>query len=454
MENRIRISLYAAIIILTLSLMLQYFLVNMMFHVEQDNVKTRGLLLLNDVLSLDLKQSGMERQDILMKKGADAENERWSGNFEKKTITAVVTYPEIKTYKRECKTEEEWYEYTKDVYCRYHYTGINLSRLDSVYKVAIEKHSIKLPFVLVKIDSTNTVLEQVPAGVDYNNYNLSLDTIPLGIDDKDFFVARFDNSYYGMFRQMRLILITSFCIVAMLTFIAVYLLRTIFYQKKISKIREDFVNNIVHDLGNPVNYLNKVFPLIKVNESQQGYIDAAKRKGKRLSLMIQTLLTTSSITKGLSIDPHSVPLCEYIGDIVDQYNADNEGLNILFICDIKGMIKIDRLHFENVVMNLIENAIKYSEEKPEICVVCYSEDGYICISVKDSGIGIPKEYMSRIFEKNFRVPVNKSLRRYGFGLGLNYVKIVVEAHSGMVKVKSEYKKGSEFIIMIPEGNDG
>ena len=451
MKNKVKISVYTAILLMVISLILQYFLIKIMFSVEHDNIKVRGSLLLNDVLSLDLKRSGMERYDILEAKGISVSNERWGGRFDNKTVSVYITYPEIKTYKRECKTEEEWYEYTKDVYSNYHYTGINLSRLDSVYKVAIEKYSIKLPFVLVKIDSTNTVLEQVPAGVDYNNYNLLLDTIPLGIDDKDFLVARFDNSYYGMFRQMRLILITSFCIVAMLTFIAVYLLRTIFYQKKISKIREDFVNNIVHDLGNPVNYLNKIFPLIKVNESQQGYIDAAKRKGKRLSLMIQTLLTTSSITKALSIDPHSVPLCEYIGDIVDQYNADNEGLNILFICDIKGMIKIDRLHFENVVMNLIENAIKYSEEKPEICVVCYSEDGYICISVKDSGIGIPKEYMSRIFEKNFRVPESKSLRRYGFGLGLNYVKIVVEAHGGKVMVKSEYKKGSEFIIMIPEG---
>ena len=137
----------------------------------------------------------MERRNVLIRNGINTENEIWGGNFEDKTITVYAAYPEQKIYKRECKTEEEWYEYTKDVYCRYHFSGIDLSRLDSAYKIALEEHSIFLSFTLVKIDSTNTVLEQTPIGVDYNNYKLSADTIPLGIDGKDFLIARFDNSY-------------------------------------------------------------------------------------------------------------------------------------------------------------------------------------------------------------------------------------------------------------------
>ena len=238
---------------------MQFILVNNLFHAEQENVKVRASLSLRDVLSLDITRMVMERYDMLADKKL-IEGELWSGNFENKTVFVYVTYPEMRHFTRKCKTEEEWYEYSKDVYCRYHYTGIKLNRLDSVFKVALEEHSIALPFVLVKTDSTGAVIEQIPADVDCNDYQLSVDTIPLGIDGKDFLVARFDNSYYGMFQQMRLILISSFCIVVLLAFITFYLLNTIFYQKKISEFREDFVNSIVHDLKNPVAYLNKVLP--------------------------------------------------------------------------------------------------------------------------------------------------------------------------------------------------
>ena len=453
MKNRIKLSLYVAVIIIAASLILQYFLVDKMFNTEHDNIKVRASLVLNDVLSLDLKRLGIERHDILIKNGVDVENEGWGGNFENKTVIVHVAYPEQKRIIRECKTEEEWYEYMKDTYCRYHITGVNLSRLDSAYKVALEKHSIFLPFVLVKFDSTNTILKQIPADVDYNNYRLSADTIPLGIDGKDFLVARFDSSYYGMFRQMRFILIASFVIVFLLAFITIYLLRTIFYQKKIAEVREDLVNSIVHDLKNPVLFLNKVLPRIKTDESQQKYIDTAKYKSERLSQMIDKLLTTSSMDKGLSINPQFMPVSEFVGSVVEQYKADNEKLNILFLSETNEIANIDRLHFCNALNNLIDNAIKYSEENAEIIVKCFKDNNYICISVRDCGIGIPKEFLKHLFEKHFRVPTNMSLPRTGFGLGLSYVMIVAKAHDGDVTVKSEYKKGSEFIITIPLPNN-
>ena len=450
MKNIVKISLYVAVIIITASLILQYFLVDKMFSAEHDNIKVRASLVLNDVLSLDLKRLGMERHDILEKRGIDVKSEVWGGSFDNKTVTVYVAYPEQRIYERKCETEEEWYEYTKEVYCRYHITGINLSRLDSAYKIALEKYSISLPFVLVKIDSTNTVLEQIPADVDFNNFKLSADAIPLGIDGKDFLVARFDNSYYGMFRQMRFILISSFVIVFLLAFITFFLLRTIFYQHKVTEIRERFVRIIVHDLKNPVMHMRKIFNRIVANGSHGDDINAGIRKSEHMSLMIEKLLTTSSMTKTFSIVTELMSVGEYVGEIIEQYKIEDEELDIRYLYE-NGLESayIDTFHFRGAVMNLIDNAKKYTKKKPDIYVRCYKKDNYICISVKDSGIGIPKKYMRYLFEKDFRVPEKRTLNKYGFGVGLNYVMIVARAHGGDVKVESEYDKGSEFVIMIP-----
>lgn len=450
MNKRVKISLYIVIIAIIVLLFLQYFWIDRMFRTEQKQIKTQASLLLNDVMSLELHRAMMQRYDKLKEIGIDASHEAWGGSFEDKTITVYVAYPEQKKIVRQCETEEEWYEYAKEEYCRYHFTGIGLARLDSVYKVFLEKHNITVPFVLAKTDSLDNVAEHIPADVDYKRYNLALDTVPLGIDGKDFLVARFDGSYSGMFRQMRSYIFTSIGVVVLLAIILIYLVHTIFYQKKISEVREDLVNSIVHDLRNPVNYIKKALPRIKTDGSKQKYIDAMGRKNERMSLMIEKLLATSSMEGSLTINTQTVSVCEHVHSIVEEYNADNDDFDIRFSYrDDSIKVDIDLLHFRNAVINLIDNAIKYSVNQPEVLVRCFTENNYVCISVEDHGIGIPKEYMRYLFVKNFRVPEQKSLCKYGFGLGLNYVKIVTRAHGGDVSAKSMYQKGSEFVVMIP-----
>jgi len=449
MRNRVKISILVAVVIIALSLTLQFLLVGKMHRAEQDNFKVRASITLTDVLSAHVKSEKAENR--IKREPNEPERVVATGgsSFLERVVEVRLIHPEIRRIIRKCETNEEWYEFSKEVHLNYHFSGINMSRLDSTYKVMLEKQSLALPFVLVKIDSTNTILEQIPANVDYNNYRLSLDTIPLGIDGKDFLVARFDDSSFGLFRQMRFMLIVSFCIVLLLTFITVFLLHTIFYQKKISEVRDSFVESIVHDLKKPVAYLNKVFPRIKTDEEQQKYINTAKQKSERLSQMIEKLLATSSMDNDLSLTPLLTPVSAFVGGIVEHYKAEDDKHIISFSSDTAEMVNIDRYHFGNALNNLLDNAIKYSGEKIDINVTCYKENDHICISVKDRGIGIPKEFQKYLFDKHFRVPVHKSLPCTGFGLGLCYVQIVANAHGGDVTVKSEYKKGSEFIITIP-----
>lgn len=454
MNKRVKVSLCVVIVAIIVLLFMQYFWIDRMFRTEQKQIKTQASLLLNDVLSLEVHCIIMERYDELKEKGIDVSNEGWGGSFEDKTITVYVTYPEQKKIERKCETEEEWYEYMKDIYSRYHFTGIDLVCLDSVYREGLQKHNITVPFVLAKTDSVGNVMEQVPADVDFGRYSLVLDTIPLGIDGKDFLVACFDGSYSGMFRQMRNYIFTSIGVVVLLAVILIYLAYTIFYQKKISEVRENFVNSIVHDLRNPVNYIKKALPRIKTDDSKQKYIDVMGRKNERMSLMIEKLLATSSMEDSLAIIPQTVSVSEYVRGIVEEYNMDNDDFEIRFSCgDASIKAGIDLLHFRNAIMNLIDNAIKYSMDQPDVLVRCFTENKYVCISVEDKGIGIPKEYMRYLFTKNFRVPKQKSLPKYGFGLGLSYVKIVARAHGGDVSAKSIYQKGSEFVVKVPMVNN-
>jgi K+-sensing histidine kinase KdpD len=112
-------------------------------------------------------------------------------------------------------------------------------------------------------------------------------------------------------------------------------------------------------------------------------------------------------------------------------------------------INIDKFHFRNVLINLVDNAVKYSKEPVTIVISCYKNGHFHCISVKDTGIGIPPEHIGLIFDKFHRVPTGNVHSVKGTGLGLSYVKYMVEAHSGSITVKSEINKGSEFIVSIP-----
>ncbi|MDR1459588.1 MAG: HAMP domain-containing histidine kinase [Bacteroidales bacterium] len=450
MSGRFKVVVCLIVVAIIVLLFMQFLWINRMFKAEQKYIKTQATTLLKNNLATEIKRLSIDRQELVEAGLLNPYDEGHGGSYDERTVTLYIAYPEKKKIVRQCKTIEEWYEYSNPIYPTYHYIELDINRLDSLFKTSLEECGITLPFVLEKTDRVNNIIESSSGSIDYSNFKLTTDTIELGIDDKDYLLACFDGSYYGRFKQMRAILFVSFAIVCLLIVIMLFFVRTIFYQKKISELRTDMINSIVHDLKNPVVYLKKILPRIKTDESQQKYIEAARRKNERLSLLIEKLLVASLDKGRLTLDNKEMSVCDIVSDIVDQYRIDNESLNISFLCKSgTDMALVDKLHFSNAVINLIDNAIKYSENNPDIIVRCYNENDYICISIKDHGIGIPREYIKNIFEKNFRVPEHKSLPRYGFGIGLSYVKLIIEALNGKVKVKSEYKKGSEFVIMIP-----
>ena len=451
MKKRISILLGTIIVLITGLFVSEYFRISKMYQMERNLMKTQALLLLDNRLQFELKQSAMDRFDILEREGLLMKGEGFGGSFDEKTIKIYIVYPEKKELKWKMDTEEEWYEYTKERYGRYHTSGINLARLDSAFKSALALKGITTPYVLVIKDSSNVILNSSPSDVNFERYKLSIESIRLDIDGKDSLHARFDESYFGAFRQSRVMLFVSSGFALLVSMLLFYLLQTILYQKKIAEDKEEISNGIIHNLRKPVALIRRTLSEMETGETKnQNDIREMAFENDKLMMMLEMLLTVSHDDETQFIQQETVSLNEFINDIINQYNTNIEKTVIYFSSDKHSIgVCIDRFHFEYALRNLIDNAIKYSDGIPYIAINCYQKGYYVYITVEDHGIGIPSKYIKKIFKKHYRAPEQKAVQKQGFGIGLYYVMVIVKKHGGEVTVESEYGKGSLFTLKIP-----
>ncbi|HET6228067.1 MAG TPA: HAMP domain-containing sensor histidine kinase [Bacteroidia bacterium] len=265
------------------------------------------------------------------------------------------------------------------------------------------------------------------------------------------------NSY--LLQSMWVLLGISILFMLALIFSFYYTISTIFKQKKLSEIKNDFISNMTHEFKTPISTISLACEVLgdksveKSEERVSNYVKMIKDENKRLSLLVENILQTAILDKGQfklkiqAIDIHTLieqtitniklQVENKEGEISVQLNAENS------------IVNADRVHVTNIIFNLIDNALKYTYEKPHILISTRNAIGGILISVKDNGIGISKENQRRIFDTMYRVPTGNIHNVKGFGLGLSYVKAVVEKHGGSISVESELEKGSEFTVYIP-----
>jgi two-component system phosphate regulon sensor histidine kinase PhoR len=249
--------------------------------------------------------------------------------------------------------------------------------------------------------------------------------------------------------------------VFMLIIIAAFFVtvKTLLNQKKLSEIKSDFINNMTHEFKTPLATISLAIDAIR-NEKVQNdkekmnyFSGIIKEENKRMNKHVETILQAALMDKQeLQMSLKKLHAHNIINDVLANYDLQLKEKNAvveLLLNAKNDIIAADEIHFANLISNLVDNAIKYSKENLILKVVTHSTNNNLVIAIEDNGIGMSKESAKRIFEKFYRAHTGNVHNVKGFGLGMSYVKTVIDAHKGKIKVDSTLGKGTIFTIEMP-----
>jgi len=231
-------------------------------------------------------------------------------------------------------------------------------------------------------------------------------------------------------------------------------------QKKTSEMQADFINNMTHELKTPIATISLASQMLaddtipEGSRNTTGLTSVISEESNRLRVLVERVLQTAIFeTARLELDKRKTDIHAIIIRAVDAFKlqVNGRGGTISTFLDASDpMVIIDESNFFNVLINLLDNALKYTPRTPEITVTTTGYHKGITITVSDNGMGIPREHIKHIFEKFYRVPAGNTHNIKGFGLGLSYVSKIIEEHHGNIKVESQVGKGTRIIIHLPK----
>ncbi|MCG6186067.1 sensor histidine kinase [Maribellus maritimus] len=282
-------------------------------------------------------------------------------------------------------------------------------------------------------------------------------TFPLSERCTDYFSVHFPNrtSYFNS----RLSVWYFFTALLMLVvFFFGYTLWVIIKQRQLSEIQKNFINNLTHELKTPISSIGlsaKVINNKKILETPQRLFEYTKiiqEQNNRLSKNVENVLNLASIEKNrIHLDKEDIHLSSFLSETIEHFKQSDFGQKANINTKLNGfnaVIYADKFHFSNLVINILENAVKYCEQKPEIDIELKKIKGKYELEIIDNGIGIPKEHRKKIFKKFYRVPTGNVHNVKGFGLGLDYVYKIVNAQGWKIRVEENPKGGSIFTLTI------
>lgn len=259
--------------------------------------------------------------------------------------------------------------------------------------------------------------------------------------------------------DMKLVMISSSLFLLIIIYAFTYTLSTLIRLGKLSEMKSDFINNMTHELKTPITTISLASEAL-MDRSLKLEPDRINRLGElitkeneRLKSQVDRVLQMERLDRNkIKLEKTEIHLDDLLKSVLDntQIQVEKKGGRIQWKLEaIQDLVLGDELHLTNILYNLLDNAIKYSKDHLELQVESWSDDKWFCCSIEDRGIGIAKDMLDRIFERFYRVPTGNVHDVKGFGLGLSYVKEMIELHHGKIAVQSKINKGSKFTIQLP-----
>jgi len=339
--------------------------------------------------------------------------------------------------------------------------------LAQVLDSALKRNEIYLDYkytVLTQIDGKNAYImgsKDYKPGKRTKQYKRLL----LADDDPvkpDYLCVYFPSLSTNFFKSTSFLVFPSLILTLMIIGIFIVTLQIILRQKKISQIKNDFINNMTHELKTPISTISLASQMLRdssvsLSQSTVDHISGVIfDESKRLSNQVEKVLQMAVFNEGkLKLKFSQIDLNKLAESVASNFEIRVSNENGELRTDLQAenpLIRGDEVHITNVIFNLLDNAVKYSKSNPLIELSTENKNGWAIVQIKDNGIGIPKEHQSQIFERFYRVPTGNIHNVKGFGLGLSYVKRIVDVHNGKIKVDSTLGKGTRFRLYFPLKN--
>lgn len=350
------------------------------------------------------------------------------------------------------------------------YDRINYRILDSLLKYEIKMKGIEIPFeygissqeapkylhyassMKYKMTGLNSNKDTYMVNLFPNDYANSENYLRVFFPNQDRYIIR--NIWMMYVSSLFLILVVLGCF-----YVAV---STIMKQKKLADIKNDFINNMTHEFKTPISTISLATQMLQDEAVAASpsmfkrYLGIIRDENKRLGSQVEKVLQTAQMERGeVKLKLGKVNIHTIIEHVLENISPQIELREGDIRLDLQANIadiEADELHLTNIIFNLLDNANKYSPNQPKITITTEDTEKGISIRIKDEGIGMTKESVKNIFEKFYRVPTGNLHDVKGFGLGLSYVKKMVEEHHGKINVQSKLEEGSEFEVILPIHN--
>lgn len=340
---------------------------------------------------------------------------------------------------------------------------LDTQKLKDIIQLSLLNHGIKTDFRFGVTDiapNNFVIISKNTPFVELYKTKYSIDLFPRSIIKQDktlrLYFPEKDNYIY---KSIWKVIVSSifFFIITVIAFLLAF--KIIFAQKKLSDMKTDFINNMTHELKTPIATISIASEMLRDNsisssiENRHKYANIIFDENKRLANHVEKVLQIARLEKGeLELNKDYRSVNEIIEATAKRFQLQLEELGGIVQLNLNAnndILKIDEMHFANMINNLIDNAIKYNDKNPLIKINTSDTDLGILIEIIDNGIGLTKENQNKIFDKFYRVSKGNVHDVKGFGLGLSYVMSIVKAHNGKISVESKIKEGTKFSIQLP-----